>query len=169
MNFFNKKELKVILWSHLDEGKTSLLYNGFKRIKDMKVFPTVGANLESVIFNKINIIFYDIGGGCAIKDLRNNYFNWGDVILFLIDSSQSFDEKYNIEEFQKCIKIIQDKPLLIVITKIDIRKVSTLDIIKVYQLDSLFQRKSKFGIIECSSFTSQGIKEIEYWLASIVK
>ena len=38
-----------------------------------------------------------------------------------------------------------------------------------YQLYNLFKRKQKFGIIECSSFTLEGIKEIKYWLSSIVK
>ena len=77
--------------------------------------------------------------------------------------------KTNSDNIQKCIKIIEDIPLLIAITKIDERKSSTLDIINAYQLQNLFKRKKKFGIIECSSFTLEGIKEIEYWLSNLVK
>ena len=168
MNFSKKKELKVVLWSYGCEGKTSLLYKGFKDMKDMQLFHTVGFNVESVIFNGVNINIWDIGGACKIKELRGYYLPLCDAVIFLIDSSESIDE-YNFEELKKCVQIIEDKPLLIAITKIDIRKVSTLDIINAYQLDNLFQREKKFGIIECSSVTSKGIKEIEYWLTSIVK
>ena len=44
-----------------------------------------------------------------------------------------------------------------------------MDLINAYQLQNLFKRKKKFGIIECSSFTSEGIKEIEYWLYDLAK
>ena len=172
MNFFKKKELKVILWSYGPEGKTSLLYKGFKGMKDMKFIPTIGFNVEAIMFNAVNITFWDIGGACKIKELRGHYFPSSDAIIFLIDSSESIGEDYykdNLEELKKCIQIIEDKPLLIAITKIDIRKVRTLDIINAYQLYNLFQRKQKFGIIECSSVTSEGIKEIEYWLSNIAK
>ena len=172
MNFLKKKVLTVILWSYGCEGKTSLLYKGFKGMKDMQVIPTIGFNVENIIFNGVTISFLDIGGAYKIKELRGHYFPSSDAVIFLIDSSLPFEEDYckdNFEELKKCVKVLEDKPVLIAITKIDIRKVSTLDIINAYQLDSLFQRKKKFGIIECSCVTSEGIKEIEYWLTSIVK
>ena len=177
MNFFiPKKELKVYLWSFGDEGKTTLLYRGLKGKKDFQTtFHTVGYNAEPLTFNKRNMVIWDIGGACQIKELRNNYLPYCDALIFLIDSSislddQSFDStkfKENYEEFKKCIEIIKNKPLLIAITKVDIRKTSTYDIIDFYQLQDLFKRQKKFGIIECSSFTSQGIKEILYWISSI--
>ena len=174
MNLFKKKEIKVILWSYGCEGKTSLLYKGFKDMKDIQLFQTVGFNFENIVFNGVSINFWDIGGACKIKELRGNYFPTSDAIVYLIDSSEALVEdnylfKSNFEELKTCISIIEDKPLLIAITKIDIRKSSTLDIINAYQLENLFKRKQKFGIIECSSVTSKGIKEIEYWLTSIEK
>ena len=175
MNLFKKKELRVILWSYGAEGKTTLLYSGFKDMKNIKFIHTVGFNVETINFNGVNINFWDIGGACKIKELRTNYLPSCDALIYLIDSSQPIStEKYsdfqtNFEELQKCLKIIDDKPLLIAITKIDIRKISTLDIIKHYQIEKLFQRKQKFGIVECSSITSEGIKEIKYWLSSILK
>ena len=47
MNFFKKKELKVILWSYGPQGKTNLLYRGLKGIKDItpKILPTIGFNV----------------------------------------------------------------------------------------------------------------------------
>ena len=174
MNYFKKKELKVILWRIGSEGKTTLLYRGLKKMNDFqKIIPTVGCNIETIYFNGINITFWDIGGAYKIKELRNYYLPSSDAIIFLIDSSESLEInnnyifKNNFEEFNKCIKLIEDKLFLIAITKIDIRKTSTLDIINFFQLENLFKRKKKFGIIECSSFSSQGIKEILYWLSSI--
>ena len=109
-----------------------------------------------------------------VKGDRERLLPLHDVIIFFIDSSQSAnlndnfsDFKYNSEEFWKSIELIEDKPLLMAITKIDKRIVSTLDIINAYQLNNLFKRKQNVGIIECTSFTSQGIKEIKFWLSSI--
>ena len=174
MNFFRKKELRVILWSFGCEGKTSLLYKGLKGMKDIQLIRTITFNIESIIFNGQNLSFWDVGGGDKIKEIRRKMFlPLGDAIIYFIDSSKPIieenysDFKYNYEELKKCIEIIGDKPLLIAITKIDIRKVSTLDIINIYKLENLFQRKKKFGLIECSSVTLEGIKEIEYWLGSI--
>ena len=42
---------------------------------------------------------------------------------------------------KKCIKVLDDKPLLISITKINIRKLSTFDIINAYELNKLLDRK----------------------------
>ena len=177
MNFFKKKELRVALWSYNAEGKTTLLYQGFKGIKNYKTIPTCGFNVETINFNGINITFWDFGYGSGMKELRQNYLSPCDAVIFLIDSSRSLSKNDDIygdfnntyEELQKCITVVEDIPLLIAITKIDKRKTSTRDIINAYQLNDLFKRKKKFGIIECSSFTSEGIKEIEYWLTSLVK
>ena len=171
----NKKELKVVLFGFQDEGKTNLLYRGLKDINNFKTIPTLPWNIETININGIDMTFWDIGGRVyRVKGDRERFLPIGDVIIFFIDSSQSVnpndncsDFKYNFEEFQKSLELIKDKPLLIAITKIDKRKVSTLDIIHAYQLNDLFKRKQKVGIIECSSFTSQGIKEIKFWLSNI--
>ncbi len=72
--FLKKKEIKVVLWSYPNKGKTALLYKGFKGNKDNhKCYHTVGFNMESIGFNGINIIFIDIVGECKIKEFRNQY------------------------------------------------------------------------------------------------
>ena len=144
-------------------------------MKNVKLIPTIGFNVETINFNNLDITFFDFGGACKAKELRNHYFPSFDAIIYLIDSStiiehaEYCDYKTNFEELKKCIKVLDDKPLLIAITKIDIRKLSTLDIINAYELNKLFDRKKKFGIIECSSFTMEGIKEILFWLSSLSK
>ena len=169
------KGIKVILWSFGCEGKTTLLYKGFKGMKDVNLIPTIGFNVETINFNGLYITFYDYGGSFGLKELRNHYFPSCDALIYLIDSStiikhESYcDFTNNFEELKKCIKILDDKPLLIAITKIDIRQLSTYEIINNYELDKLFDRKNKFGIIECSSFTGKGIKEILFWLRNLVK
>ena len=174
MNFFKKKkEIRVILWCYGSEGKTNLIYRGFKGIKDYKSIPTIGFNVESIDFEGKIITFWEISGGCKVNELRKNYLlSDNDAIIYLIDSSElvipsDIDFQNNFEKKKKCIDIIGDIPLLIAITKIDIRKTSTQDIINAYQLQKLFDRNKKIGIIECSSYTLQGIKEIEYWISNL--
>ena len=74
-----------------------------------------------------------------------------------------------MKNYKKCINIIKDIPLLTTIIKIDKRKTSTRDLINAYKLYDLSKRKEKIGIIECSSFTFERIKEIKYWLSILIK
>ena len=135
------KGIRVVLWSFGCEGKSTLLYEGFKGIKNVKLIPTIGINVETINFKGLSITFCDIGGGFKIKELRNNYFRDCDALIYLIDSSTIIEHKShsdftdNYEELKKCIKIIDDLPLLIAITKIDKRQLSTYDIINNYELD----------------------------------
>ena len=52
MNFLKKerKDMKIILWSFGPEGKTTLLYRGFKEMKDFykNPIPTIGINVETI-------------------------------------------------------------------------------------------------------------------------
>jgi len=170
MSIFKKeKELKIYFWNCCDEsGKTTLLYT----IKDgfvQATLPTVGFNIETITFNGVKMHILEVGGG---KSFRPHYYPGSDAIIFLIDSSALISDKYtldNYEDLQECINSIEDLPLLIAITKIDIRKTSTADIINAYHLNSLFERKQKIGIIECSSYTQEGIKEILFWLSTVNK
>ena len=166
-----KKELKIFLWNFGGrQGKTNLLYKICKNMTFENSEGTNGVHVETTNFNGIKMNFMEIGGGYLIKLLRNEHIPNSDAVIFLIDSSHPLDDDSsteNIKDLQECIKAIEDKPLLIVITKIDIRKTSTLDIINTYQLNDLYERKEKFGIIECSSYSSQGTKEILFWLSSL--
>ena len=49
MNYFKKKELRVVLWSFGAEGKTTLLYQGLKKVNDNRApLPTIGFNVETI-------------------------------------------------------------------------------------------------------------------------
>lgn len=181
--FKGKKELKILIWSfQWAEGKTRLLHE-LKNINNKERIPFIpfariyDLNEGEVNFNGINMKFWDIGGlHMARKAFRNEYVPQSDVMIYLIDSSMKYDNDQNLivynescfEDFRECIRLIGDKPVLIVITKIDMRQTSTLDIIEAYHLENLYERKQKFGIIECSSVTLEGVKEILFWLSSII-
>ena len=65
---------------------------------------------------------------------------------------------------QKSWEYSEEKPFLIVINKIDIRKKSTNELIEMYQIERLFNKKGKFGIVDCSSITNEGVEKIKMWL-----
>ena len=101
---YSKKKLKAILWSFGCEGKSTLLYQGFKEMKNVKLIPTIGFNVETINFNNIEITFWDQDGAFKSKELRNNYFASIDAIIYLIDSStiiehaENYDYKNNFEK-----------------------------------------------------------------------
>ena len=67
LNFFRKKKEFNVLFQGLPaSGKTSILYK-FKLNKIVETIPTQGFNVERVRFQKIEFLFWDIGGK---KNLR---------------------------------------------------------------------------------------------------
>ena len=171
MSTSKNKDMQVVLWGFNGEGKTHLLYQGLKGIKDFKTTSTLPWNIENININGIDMTIWDIGGRVWFSELyQKKYLSMADVLIFCIDSTVNINDlRCDYERFEKCLELIEDKPLLVAITKIDKRIVRTYDIIETFKLNKLFERKQKFGIIECSSYTTQGIKEIKFWLSNIIK
>ena len=162
---FYYPKIKILMWSYGGEGKTTFLFNCIKNYNLPYLIPTVGLNFESIIYKNKEFLFCDFGGGYIVKELIEHYTN-NDILMFFIDSSiiQKDLHEYNLKELNRCIKYFEEKPFLIVINKIDIRKKSTNKLIEMYQIERLFNKKGKFGIVECSSVTNEGVEKIKMWL-----
>ncbi len=66
-------------------GKTTLLYQ--LKLGEMdSTIPTIGFNVESVVYRNINFIMWDIGGQAALRPLWRHYFRGTDGKHFFVFS-----------------------------------------------------------------------------------
>jgi GTPase SAR1 family protein len=67
-------------------GKTTLLYK--LQLGDaITTVPTIGFNVEKVIYKKLDMTIWDVGGQDKIRRLWKHYYDKNDAIIFVVDSS----------------------------------------------------------------------------------
>ena len=78
-------EKRILLLGLDNAGKTSILLH-FKENSFMpSSVPTVGLNIEQVVFRDYNLTFWDVGGQAT--KLWKHYFDRVDGLVFVIDST----------------------------------------------------------------------------------
>ena len=147
-------------------GKTSII-NALQGKFNKKMKPSLGFQPSSMLFGenaseKTNVKFYDLGGGKKIRDIWNEYYHDVHAVIYVFDCSLNGDDlNESIELFHKTIGniLIKDKPLMILLNKID--KKNNSNNINILSKDELIKllNLQNYGfsddiITECSSFIS---------------
>jgi small GTP-binding protein len=79
-----KYEKRILLLGLDNAGKTSLLFH--MRDHEFKpTVPTVGLNIENVVYKRYNLTFWDVGGQAT--KLWKHYFDHIDAVIFVLDST----------------------------------------------------------------------------------
>lgn len=169
-----RKKFRTILLVGLDgSGKGNILH----RIKHDKflgdTMSTVGYNIDTIEFNGISFVVWDMGG---IKgDVRNlwNYHNNKNFIIFVVDSTDPKrlydpDSKDNARfELNKLLKDNRDSRLLVYHNKADIGKTTLQVACEELKLNML--RNRRWYIQSCSCKTGDGVLDGFGWITNIVK
>eukprot|EP01132_Coremiostelium_polycephalum_P008462 gene8462-10393_t len=161
-------------------GKTRLLY----KLKDIDIeapMPTMGFNVEEVphsITSSNNTglnrryRFYDVGGGDKIRPLFAHYHPLLRAVIFVIDSTEWFDEM--VQEFNDTVlqyDYLKDICLLILCNKQDLpNSKSIIEIMDIMNLQSRMKKHQfKYWSIQpISAKTGQGLKESMIWLSELL-
>jgi len=93
---FFKKDMRILMVGLDAAGKTTILYK-MKLGEVLTTIPTIGFNVESLEFKKLNFTIWDIGGQDKIRPLWTHYYNGTHGIIFVIDSSDV--ERLDSEEY----------------------------------------------------------------------
>ena len=67
-------------------GKTTLLYK-LKLGEVVTTIPTIGFNVETVVYKHISFTVWDVGGQTKIRALWQHYFQDSDAVIYVVDSS----------------------------------------------------------------------------------
>jgi small GTP-binding protein len=155
------KNIQICMIGNGGSGKTSIL-NALQGIFDRKPKPSLGFKPISMQLGEtVNVKFYDLGGGKKIRNIWSEYYHDVHAVLYVFDASLKGDQlEDSIALFQSTMMNpgLQDKPLLIIANKQDIKGALTAAQMSSF-LDLRAYSNSGYVIAECVSFTSPSITD----------
>lgn len=123
-----QKNIRVLVLGLENSGKTSLVQafvnltqNSKENDVEERTSPTIGCEIQKIIFKDFQISFWDIGGSISSKSYWNIYYDSSDILMWVIDSSDidKFEESKNeLESILQNDKLIRAS-LIVVASKQD--------------------------------------------------
>jgi len=84
--FTGLQEKRILLLGLDAAGKTTLLYS-LKLAECISSVPTVGFNVEHIVYKKLDMTMWDVGGQDKIRRLWNHYYQGTDALIYVVDCS----------------------------------------------------------------------------------
>ena len=101
LSFF--PEHKICLVGLDNAGKTTILYQ-FLMNEVVHTSPTIGSNVEEVVWNNIHFIMWDLGGQESLRTAWNTYYSNTEFILLVVDSTDRERLTITKEELHKMLQ-----------------------------------------------------------------
>lgn len=159
------KDVRILLVGLDAAGKTTILYN-LKMGEVVKTIPTIGFNVETLVYKRLKFNVWDIGGQNKIRQLWKHYYQNSDGIIFVVDSTDVERMEDAAEEIQKLLseEELKDCVLLVMANKQDLNNaLSPSEITKKLGLQSI---KRPWMVQGTSATTGQGLNEGLDWIAT---
>jgi len=163
------EEHKIIIVGLDNAGKTTILYQ-FLMNEVVHTSPTIGSNVEEVVFKNIRFLMMDIGGQESLRSSWQTYFAHTEYVILVVDSTDR--ERLPITK-QELFRMLQSEELsqasvLIFANKQDIKDAMTsAEISKLLALTSI--KDQAWHIQACCALTGEGLYQGLDWIASRVK
>ena len=156
-----KKDTRVLMLGLDAAGKTTTLYK-LKLDEYVTSIPTIGFNVENVVYKNLSMTIWDVGGQDRIRNLWKHYYENADALIFMIDScdrsrfSEVADELFKVlsdDTLKRCLKAV-----LIFCNKCDSENAAGAnEILSVLNMDRY--RSFKWHAQECSALNGNGLYE----------
>jgi len=149
-------------------GKTTITYR-LKLGDVVTTIPTIGFNVETIQYKKLQMTMWDIGGQDKIRPLWRHYFVNTSGLIFVVDSNDRERLEEAKEELHKLLTEAHLKgiPVLIYSNKQDLPH--SLTLAQVTDLLDMHKEKSRRWFVQsCSATTGNGIYEGLDWLSKAI-
>ncbi len=104
---FGNQEVRILMVGLDNAGKTTILYQ-LRLHEVISTVPTIGFNVETVVFKNISFTVWDIGGQDKIRNLWRVYLKGSQGLIFVVDSS----DKQRLEEAKsELTKLLEEEDL----------------------------------------------------------
>ncbi|KAJ3051046.1 E3 ubiquitin-protein ligase trim23 [Rhizophlyctis rosea] len=147
-------------------GKTTLLYK-MKLGEVVTTLPTIGFNVETVQWKKLNFTVWDVGGQDRIRPLWKHYFNGAMGVIFVVDSSDTARIAEAAAELHNLLQEpeLSRSSLLIFVNKQDLPGAHTAaEVVDRMELRRVGGTR-KWHVQACCAVTGDGVWEGMEWLA----
>ncbi|XP_064647337.1 ADP-ribosylation factor-like protein 5B [Lineus longissimus] len=169
-SFFSNEEHKVIIVGLDNAGKTTILYQ-FLMNEVVHTTPTIGSNVEEVVWKNIHFLMWDIGGQETLRSSWNTYYTNAECVIVVIDSTDrerlpiTKQELYNMlanEDLRKA-------KVLVFANKQDLkdRAMSSSEISQQLNLTSI--KDHGWHIQACCALSGAGLYQGLEWIANQIR
>jgi len=160
---FSKKEARILMLGLDAAGKTTIVYK-LKLGEVLNSIPTIGFNVETVVFKNIKFNVWDVGGQDKIRVLWRHYYPGTQGLIYVVDSSDRNRIGLAKQELHKMLEEedLRDAVLLVFANKQDLGVMAVSEVIEKLDLQSIKGRP--WFCQGCSAFTGAGLYEGFNWL-----
>jgi len=166
---FSKEEHKVIIVGLDNAGKTTILYQ-FLMGEVVHTSPTIGSNVEEVVWRNIRFVMWDIGGQESLRSSWNTYFVNAEFVIVVIDSTDRERLALTKQELYKMLanEDLHKAAVLIYANKQDVKgSMSAAEISRELNLTSY--KTHRWQIQACCALTGEGLQQGLEWMAGQLK
>jgi ADP-ribosylation factor protein 1 len=163
---FKNKEARILMVGLDAAGKTTILYK-LKLDENVTTIPTIGFNVETVQYKKINFTMWDVGGQDKIRPLWRHYYANTNAVIFVVDSNDRERIGEARDELHKMLgdDQLRDCVVLVFANKQDLpNAMNAAEMTDKLGLHNLKQRN--WFIQPCCATTGEGLFEGLDWLSS---
>jgi len=164
-----QKELRVLLLGLDSAGKSTILYK-LKLDETLNTIPTVGFNVETIKYKKMNLNVWDVGGQDSIRSLWRHYYTGTHALIFVIDCADHDRIQQARDEFTKIVndREMKDSVVLIYANKQDLKGARMAhEIPELLGLDRLGERS--WSVQPSCATTGDGLEPGLDWLLEETK
>jgi len=167
--FSGYKEFKVCMVGLDNAGKTSILYR-LHLGESVSTYPTIGSNVEELIYKKVRLCVWDLGGQQDLREMWRLYYLESAALIMVIDSAD--DERLDVakDELHQALKSeeLHDAAVLVYANKQDLK--SALSASEISDALALYNLKTQpWHIQACSAIRGDGLQEGIQWLADCLQ
>lgn len=166
---FHTPEYRILTIGLDASGKTTILYK-LKLGEIVTTIPTIGFNVETIVYEKTSLTIWDVGGCDKIRPLFRHYFQNTHALIIVIDSNdrerllEAKDELWRLLYAEELIHV----PMLIYLNKIDLPTSMKSDyVIEKLELNSI--RNRQWHLQQCCACKGDGLYEGLTWLIHALK
>ena len=166
---FGTPEYRLLIVGLDASDKTSILYR-LKLNERVTTIPTIGFNVETVMYKQSAFTMWDVGGCDKIRPLLRHYFQNTQALIFVVDScdrkrlAEATDELWRLLSADE----LNHAPILFYLNKIDITNgLQPADVKKQMRLNDI--RNRQWILQPCCATTGEGLYEGLDWLIHAVK
>jgi len=167
--FSGLKDMRILMVGLDAAGKTTILYK-LKLGEIVTTIPTIGFNVETVEYKKINFTVWDVGGQDKIRPLWRHYFQNTQGLIFVVDSNDRERAAEAAAELKKMLgeDELRDAVLLVFANKQDLpNAMSVAEVTDKLGLHAL--RNRKWFIQSTCATSGDGLYEGLDWLANTLR
>lgn len=164
------EQQRLIIVGLDNAGKTTIFYQ-FSLNEVVVTSPTIGSNVEEMVFKNLHWSMWDIGGQDTMRESWDTYYAGAKGLLFVVDSTDAERMGTAKSALHKMLahEDLKDAHVLIFANKQDARgALPAMDISSKLNLSAIGNDRS-WHIQACCALTGEGLYDGMEWLTSRVK